>query len=108
MLWVADFNVVVRLNIARCHNTGTRCSQSQLCFIFAVHDKRHTLEIQQNLNNVLLHALDSRVLVQNAVNFHFGNCATWHGRQQNTAECIAERVTKATLKRLECYQRSGL
>jgi hypothetical protein len=40
-------------------------------FILIVQDDRHTLQVQQDVDDVLLHALDGAVLVQHAVDLHF-------------------------------------
>ena len=69
---------MVRLDITRGHNTCARRSQRQLGFIFTVHDQGDALEVQKNLNNVFLHALDSGVLVQDAVNLNLSYRATGH------------------------------
>jgi hypothetical protein len=65
--------------------------------------EHHTLEVQQDVDNIFLHAVNGRVLVQNACNRHFSRCVTHHGRQQHAAHGIAQRVAVTTLERLQSH-----
>ena len=107
MLRVTDLDIVINLNIASCYRARTFLGQGDFSFVLAVHHKGNTLEVQQDLNNIFLYALDGRVLMQYSIDFDFGDRAAGHGRQQNTTQGIAQRVAKATLQRLQSYLGAG-
>jgi hypothetical protein len=74
---------------------------AELRLFTRVQTDRDLLQVQQNVDDVFLHAFDARVLVQHAVDLSFGDCTTGHGRQQHAPERVAERVTEATLERFD-------
>jgi hypothetical protein len=59
------------------------------------------LRFRQDVDHVFLHAVDRRVLVQNAGDRDLGGRIAHHGRQQHAAQRVAERVAIAALERLE-------
>jgi hypothetical protein len=98
---VADLDVVIGLDIAGGDRALTFLAQYQLASSLPFMVRRHALEVQQDLDHVFLHTLDSRVLVQNAVDLDLGDRAAGHGRQQNATQGIAQRVAETTLQRLQ-------
>jgi hypothetical protein len=98
---VDDLDVMVRLDVARGHRAGALLVQPQLGFAARMHADGNALEIQQDVDDILLHSLDAGVLVQHAVDLDFGHCATRHRRQQHASQCVAERVAEASLERLD-------
>src|SRR5215468_2403257 len=70
-----------------------------------MHAQRHGLEIQQNVDHILLHTLDTGVLVQHAVDLDLGDGAARHGGQQHAAQRVAESVAEAALERLDHHAR---
>ena len=63
-------------------------SQAIAAGAVAVLADAETFEIQQDLNDILLHALDSRILVLNSVNLNFGNGAAGHGREKDATQGV--------------------
>ena len=59
-----------------------------------------TLEVEQDIDDVFLHAVKRGVLVQNAVDRHFGRGIALHRGKQDAAQRVAERVTVAAFERL--------
>ena len=66
------------------------------------------LEVQDDLGDVLLDALDGGELVQHAVDLDARDRGTGDRRQQGTAERVAERVAEAGLERLDHEPRAEL
>jgi hypothetical protein len=58
-------------------------------------------QVEHDVDDVFLHAVDGRILVQHAGNGHLGRRVAHHRRQQHTPQCIAEGVTVAALEGLE-------
>ncbi len=79
--------------------------QAQLRSAARVHPQRHQLEIEQHVDHVLLDALDARVLMQHAVDFHFGDGRAGHGRQQHAPQRVAERMAETALERFDDHPR---
>ena len=59
------------------------------------------LEVQDDVGDVFLDALDGRELVQHAVDADAGDRRARDGRQQGAAQRVAERVAEAGLERLD-------
>ena len=78
VLGVADLNVMVRLDITSSDDARTRRAQRQLRFVFAIHDERNALQIEQNLDDILLNAFDCRIFVQHTIDLDLGDGTTRH------------------------------
>ena len=76
-------------------------AQDQRDFVAVVQAEHHALQVQHDVDDVFLHAVDRRVLVQHAGDRHFGRRVADHRRQQHAAQRVAERVAVAALERLE-------
>jgi len=63
------------------------------------------LEVEQDIDDILLHTVNGGVFVQNAVDLDFGRRETGHRGQQHPAQCVAKGVTIAALERLHRYLR---
>src|SRR5690606_1859087 len=100
-LGVQHFDVVVELNVAGRHGTRALLMETQLRLIACIEANRHLLEIQQDVDDIFLYALDARVLVQYAVDLRLGDCAPRHGRQQHAPERVAQGMTEPPLERLD-------
>ena len=70
-----------------------------------MHADRDRLEVQQDVDDVFLHALDAGVLVQHAVDLDLGDRRARHRRQQHAPQRVAERVAEAALERLDDHAR---
>ena len=66
-----------------------------------MHAQRDALQVEQDLDDVLLHALDARVLVQDAVDLGLDDRAAGHRRQQDAPQRVAQRVAEAPLEGLD-------
>jgi hypothetical protein len=61
-----------------------------------VHLNTTPFEVQQDIDDVFLHAVDGRILVQDTGDRDFSRCVAHHGGQQ-TRRSVAQRVTIAAL-----------
>src|SRR5579863_237491 len=104
-LRIHDFDVVVGLDVASRHGTRAFLVQPQLGGVALMHPQRNGFEIEQDVDHVLLHALDAGVLVQHPVDLDLRDRAAGHGRQQHAPQRVAERVAEATLERLDHHAR---
>jgi len=102
---VHDLDVVIGLNVAGGHRTRALLVQPQLRGIARVHPQRHRLQVQQDVDDVLLHTLDAGVLVQHPVDLDLGDRAAGHRRQQHATQRVPERMAEATLERLDHHAR---
>ena len=102
---VHDLDVVIGLDVAGGHRARALLVQAQLRAVARVHAQRHGLQVEEDVDHVLLHALDAGVLVQHAVDLDLGDGGSRHGRQQHAAQRVAERVAEATLERLDHHAR---
>jgi hypothetical protein len=66
------------------------------------------LEVEDDLGDVLLDALDGRELVQDGVDLDARDRGTRDGRQQGATQRVAERVAEAGLERLDDESRTEL
>src|SRR6188768_2281862 len=100
-LRVHDFDVVVRVNVAGRHRSRALLRQTQLRAVARVHLEGNLLEVQQDVDDVFLHAFDGGVLMEHAFDFHFRDRSARHGRQQYATQRVAERVAEAALERFD-------
>ena len=101
MIRVANFDVVIRLDIISRNGAFAIFAQREFRFVLAVHNQGDAFEIEENLDHVFLHPFNRRILVEYAVDLYFGDRATRHGREQNTAQGITQGVTEASLQGLQ-------
>src|SRR5215210_1563711 len=66
-----------------------------------VHPADDALEVEDDVGDVLGHALDGRELVRDSLNPHAGDRGARQRREQDPAQRVAERVAKAALERLD-------
>ena len=62
-------------------------------------------QVKQDFHHVFLHAIDGGVLMQHAGDPDFGRSVAGHGRQQYTAQRIAQRMAITALKGLHHHFR---
>jgi len=98
---VHDLDVVIGLDVTGGHRTRALLVQAQLRGIARMHAQRHGLEVEEDVDHVLLHALDAGVLVQYPVDLHLGDRRPRHGGEQHAAQRVAQGVAEATLERLD-------
>ena len=58
-------------------------------------------KFKQDVDDVLLHALDARVLVQHALDLGLDDRGAGHRRQQHATQRVAECMTEPALERLD-------
>src|ERR1035438_3028967 len=87
--------------VARGYRTGALLVEPQLGDVARVHANGDQLEIEQNVDDVLLDALDGRVFVQYTLDRHFRDRGSRQGGQQNTAQRITERMTETAFERFD-------
>ena len=100
-LRVEDLDVVVTLDVAGTDRARALLRQAQLGRLARVEAQRNLLEVQQDLDDVLLDALDAGVFVQHALDLGLGDRAAGHRRQQHAPQRVAERVAETALERLD-------
>jgi hypothetical protein len=100
-LRVHDFDVVVRVDVAGRHRARALLRQTQLGAVARVHLESDLLQVQQDIDDVFLHAFDGGVLMEHAFDFDFSDRGARHGRQQYAAQRVAERMAEATLERFD-------
>ena len=103
MIGVDDLDVVIDGDIAGCDRARTLLAERQGRLVAIVHAQRNLLQVEQNVDDILLHALDGGVLMQHAIDLCVDDGRTRHRRQQNTTQGIAQRMTETALERLQGY-----
>ena len=101
MIGIDDLDVLRQLEVARRDRAGAFLRQRDDRFVGVVQHDADALEVQQDVDDILLHTFHRAVFVQHVVDLHFRDRAAGHRRQQNASQRIAQRVAKATLERLE-------
>ena len=66
------------LDVRRCDDALTVFTQAQCHLIAVLKLENHTLQVQQQVHDVLLHAVDGGVLVHNACDRDFRRSMTDH------------------------------
>jgi hypothetical protein len=98
---VDDLDIVRRLDVGGGHQALAVLAQAQRDFIAVVELEHHALEVEQHVDDVFLHAIDGRILMHHPGDGDFGRRMAGHGRQQDPAQGIAQRVAVTALERLE-------
>ena len=78
VLRVDDLDVVLLLDVGRRHNTLTALLQGEDGFLAVVQAKHHSLEVQQDVDDVLAHSVKRRILVHHADDLNLGGCVARH------------------------------
>jgi hypothetical protein len=100
VIGIEHLDVVTDLDVTRGDDALARLRDLEQDFGLAVHLEGDALEVQQNVDDILLHPLDRRVLVDHAADRDFGRRIADHRRQQDAAQRVAERMAVAALERL--------
>src|SRR5690606_30082308 len=98
---IDDFDIVIQLDIGSGNSARALLHQAQGHFITAVQLDGDTFEVEQDFDDIFLHALDGAVLVEHTVDLGLDHSAAGHGGQQNTTQRVAKGVAKTTLEGLE-------
>ena len=78
MIGVANLDIVIDLDVTRCHQTGALFAQGHFSFFLAAHHQGNTLQVQQDFNDIFLHTLNGAVLMKHAIDLGFCNGTTRH------------------------------
>ena len=78
MIVVQHLNVMVDHDIAGEHRTQPLLVEGQGRLLARVHANRQTLEVEEDLGDVLLYPLDGGVLVKHSFDCDFGHRTTGH------------------------------
>ena len=97
---VDDLHVVDRLDVARGDGAFPALLQGKQRLLPVVHLQDNALQVQQEIHDVFLHAVECRVLVQHARDLDLGRSETGHGGQQGAPQGVAQGVAVAALERL--------
>ena len=92
-----------RLNVSRRDDALAILAQAQRDFVTALQLEYHALEVQKQVDDVFLHAINGRVFVHNTGDRHLGRRMSNHRRQKDATQRVAQRVAVATLERLKCH-----
>jgi hypothetical protein len=105
MVRVDDLDVVRLLDVGGRDRAGRGLLQLERGLRAVVQLHHHALEVQDDVDDVLLHAFDGGVLVQHAGDLHLGGGIAGHRGEQDAAKRVAERVAVAALERLHDHLR---
>ena len=92
---------MVGLDVAGADRARAFLRQPQLGLVTRVEAERDELEVEQDVDDVFLHAFDAGVFVEHPVDFDFGDRTARHRRQQHAPQRVAERMAEATLERFD-------
>ena len=107
MIRVRNLNILVELEITCRYLAGTFLAEGDDGFILIVQNDSDTFQVQQDIDDIFLHAFHGAVFVQHTIDLHFGDRTSRHGRQQNASQRIAQRMSETTLQRLQGDSRPG-
>jgi ABC-type Mn2+/Zn2+ transport system ATPase subunit len=91
---------VVRLDVRGRDGAFARLGELQHHVVAVVQLEHDALEVQQDVDHVLLHAVEGGVLVQHAGDLDFRGRVAGHRRQEHAAQRVTQRVPVAALERL--------
>jgi len=100
VLGIDDLDVVVGLDVGGRDRALAALGELQQHVVAVVELQHDTLQVQEDVDDVLLHAVERRVLVQHAGDADLGRRVAGHRGQQDAAQRVAQRVAVATLERL--------
>ena len=104
---IHDFDVVIGLDVACRDRARALLDQAQLGAVARVHANGHGLEVQQDVNDILLHTLDAGVLMEHAFDLDFRDGRAGHRRQQHATQGIAQRVSETRARRARSRRAPG-
>ena len=97
---VDDLNIRIGQDIARCDFAFTGGIDDNLLRLAAMQLAAELLEVQNDLCDILLDALDRRKLMQDAINAHGGHRDAGQAGKQHAAHGVTEGRTESALQRL--------
>ena len=100
-LRVQDLQIIAALDGAGSDLAGANGLDADGLGGFAVDLGSDTLEVQDDLGDILTHALDGSELVHHAVNLDAGDSHTGQRGQKHTTQAVAQSRAEAALKGLD-------
>jgi hypothetical protein len=100
---IDDLDVVGSLDVACGNHALALLAQIEHRFVAVVQLEYDALEVEQQVDNVFLHPVDGRILMQHAADVDFGGCEARHRRQENATQGVAQRVAVTPLERFHGY-----
>jgi hypothetical protein len=98
---VDDLDVVRGLDVGGRDRAFAIFAQRQGDLVTVVELEHHTLEVQQDGDDVFLDAIDRRVLMKHTSDGDFGCRVPDHRGQQHATQRVAQRMAVATLEGLQ-------
>jgi hypothetical protein len=98
---IQNLDVMIAGDVARSHGARPLLVQAHFGDIAGMHADGHGLQVQQDVDDIFLHALDGGVFVQYAFDLNLGNRGSRQGRQQHPAQGIAQRMTESPFERFD-------
>src|SRR5450830_2331 len=100
---VDQFDVMRQVDVGGQDRAFAFFFQGQGYRIAVVDFENHTLQVQQQIDDVFLHAIEGGIFVDDAGDRHFGRRVAYHRRQQNAAQRVTQCVAIAALERFHHY-----
>lgn len=97
---IDHFHIMRQLDIASQDSALAFLFQGQHDTVATMQLKHYALEVEEDVDDILAHAIKRGILMQNASDSHFGRSIARHRRQQDTAQRIAQGMGIAALERL--------
>ena len=80
MVWIDDLDVLMRLDVGGRDRPFASLGKLEGHVVAIVQLENYAFEVEQDVDDVLLHTVQRRVLVQHAGDLYFGGCITGHRR----------------------------
>ncbi|MNY16694.1 hypothetical protein D3C86_1499760 [compost metagenome] len=97
---VDDLDVVRQLDIGSRDHAFAILAQRHRDFVAVVQLEYHALQVEEQVDDVFLHAIDGGILVDHPSDRDFGRGIADHRRQQHATQGVTERMAVAALERL--------
>src|SRR5690606_21453530 len=105
MIGIDDLDVVRQLDVSGRDDALAFLAQDQRDVIAVVQLEYHALQVQEDVDDIFAHAGDGGVFVHDTRDLHLGRGIAGHGREQDAAQRIAQRMAVAALERLHDHAR---
>jgi len=100
VLRIDDFDVMRQLDVAGTNSAFTFLDQLEVDDITVVQLEHDTLQVQKDVDDVFLNAVNGRVLMEHTIDANFGRRVADHRGQQDATQCIAQGMAITALERL--------
>ena len=97
---IDDLDVVRGLDVGRRHQALGLFLEREDGLGAVMQPEHHALQVEEDVDHVLAHAVQRRVLVHHACDLHLGRGVAGHRGEQHAPQRVAERVAVAALERL--------